>query len=63
MSNERCLVGYPFSRAKHVIEKNGFNVFKQFDTEKNIKNAASVMQLNIQIPKTMLFLMMNELVI
>ena len=24
MSNERCLVGYPFSRPKHFIEKNGF---------------------------------------
>ena len=43
MSNEMCLVGYPFTRPKHFIEKNGFKVFKQFDTEKNMKNAAMVM--------------------
>ena len=54
---------YPFSRPKKIIEKSGFKDLKQFDTEKNMKNADRVMQLNIQIPQTMLFLMMNELVI
>ena len=40
---------------KKIIEKSGFKDFKQFDTEKNMKNADRVMQLNIQIPQTMFF--------
>ena len=43
-----------------AIEKNGFKIFKQFDTEKNMKHAARVMQLSIQIPQTMLFIMVND---
>ena len=37
------------------LEKNGFKFFKQFYTEMNMKIAARVMQLNIEIPQTILF--------
>ena len=34
--------------------------FKKNDTDYIMKNATRVMQLNIQIPQTMLFLMVND---
>ena len=51
MTCERCLVD-----PKLFIEKNDFKVFKDFDTE----NASRVMQLSIQIPQTILFLMVHD---
>ena len=58
MTCERCLVDQ-----KLFIEKNDFKVFKDFDTEYKLEheNAARVMQLNIQIPQTILFLMVHDI--